>query len=117
MSQKPDNTGGITSLENAGQGEGRGNHTPGPWSVESVAEVICGNLPSPHMVIGDDCEIVADVHREANARLIAAAPDLLEALEYAVSMYGKPGGPWSIPADPGGWLDRARTAIAKARGE
>lgn len=46
-----------------------------------------------------------------------AAPDMLDALEYAVEQYGKPGGPWSVPSDPGGWLDRARAAIAKARGQ
>jgi len=50
-------------------------------------------------------------------RLITAAPDLLAALEYAVEKYGHPGGPWNVPSDPGGWLDRARAAIAKAKGE
>lgn len=52
-----------------------------------------------------------------DARLIAAAPDLLDALEYAVEKYGRDGGPWNVPSDPGGWLDRARAAIAKAKGE
>lgn len=36
---------------------------------------------------------------------------LREALEEAVSMYGKPGGPWNVPGDAGGWLDRARKAL------
>lgn len=53
----------------------------------------------------------------ANAHLIAAAPELFEALEYAVEQYGKPGGPWNVPNDPGGWLERARSALAKAKGE
>jgi len=57
-----------------------------------------------------------DVIGEANATLAAASPDLLAALEYAVAQYGKPGGPWNVPSDPGGWLDRARDAIAKAKG-
>lgn len=45
------------------------------------------------------------------------APALLEALKYAVEKYGKPGGPWNVPSDPGGWLDRARQAIAAAEGK
>jgi len=49
--------------------------------------------------------------------VFSAAPELLEALEYAVSKYGQDGGPWNVPSDPGGWLDRARAAIAKAKGE
>ena len=51
----------------------------------------------------------------ADACLIAAAPCLLAALESAVEAYGKPGGPWNVPSDPGGWLDQARAAIAKAK--
>lgn len=54
---------------------------------------------------------------EANALLFAGAGELLEALEYAVEKYGKSGGPWNVPSDPGGWLERARAAIAKARGQ
>ena len=56
-------------------------HTPGPWSIrqESVWSV------------GTDHEMTAlvygctDTEEEANARLIAAAPDLLEALKLAQS--------------------------------
>lgn len=36
---------------------------------------------------------------------------LRDALQYAVEKYGKPGGPWNVPGDPGGWLDRARKAL------
>ena len=36
---------------------------------------------------------------------------LREALEEAVAMYGKPGGPWNVPGDAGGWLNRARKAL------
>ncbi len=49
------------------------------------------------------------------ANLFAAAPDMLAALEEAVSLYGIPGGPWNVPSDPGGWLKQARAAIAKAK--
>ncbi len=49
---------------------------------------------------------------EANARLIAAAPDLLEALEDFVAAYS-PHDPGSITFE----LDNAKRVIAKARGE
>ena len=42
--------------------------------------------------------------------------DLLDALKYAVDQYGKPGGPWNVPSDPGGWIERAKAAIKKAGG-
>lgn len=42
---------------------------------------------------------------------------LVEALEKAVEDYGKPGGPWNVPSEPGTWLAMAQAALAKARGE
>lgn len=52
----------------------------------------------------------------ANARLIAAAPDLFEALAEAVRMYGSDGGPWNVPSHPGSWIAQARAAMDKALG-
>jgi hypothetical protein len=74
-------------------------HTPGPWRQEETrvyfpnnAGGFCiRNCPSP----------------EANARLIAAAPELLDIAE-------------TIALDstsPHQWLDELRAAIAKATGE
>ncbi len=37
--------------------------------------------------------------------------DAKEVLSEAVELYGKPGGPWNIPGDPGGWISRARKAL------
>lgn len=62
-------------------------HTPGPWTLGSFD----GN-PAYVSVYGPNDELVADVHAdefdeneaEANARLIAAAPDLLAACEALV---------------------------------
>ena len=45
---------------------------------------------------------------EAAARIV----DLEAVLSETVALYGKPGGPWNIPGDPGGWLERARAAIS-----
>lgn len=66
----------------AGEAE-RARHTPGPWAV-SEAATIDGNF----MVVGGSgasfgllAEVILDEEAEANARLIAAAPELLEALK------------------------------------
>lgn len=50
-------------------------------------------------------EQVAEL-QERNAVLVAA-------LTYAVEQYGKRGGPWNVPSDPGGWLTRARAVLAQ----
>lgn len=47
----------------------------------------------------------------------SAIPELVEALQEAVDQYGKPGGPWNVLSDPGGWLARARAALAKVKGD
>jgi hypothetical protein len=51
---------------------------------------------------------------EANARLIAAAPALLEALQELADMAEKCDSWESFPSDP---IEKARAAIAKATGE
>lgn len=91
------------------------SHTPGPW-VDNVDGVVVVDKP------GRWREIIADVHanpleannRRANTLLIAAAPDLLEALEELVAQSLDSGHPHD-------WLrheiDQAKAAIAKARGE
>lgn len=60
-------------------------HTPGPWETPGVdggARVICANARDKARTIahvyGDSHE-----HMDANARLIAAAPDMAEALDDA----------------------------------
>jgi hypothetical protein len=40
----------------------------------------------------------------------------LVALEKAVAIYGKPGGPWNLPHEPGAWITLAENAIKKAKG-
>ena len=115
-------------------------HTPGPWTVFNSAEdgaldhhpgidagseaiILCGDADDPndwHGVRGDTIE---EAH--ANARLIAAAPDMLAALEEFARRYE------GFTNDElwrrsqlliGGSLDYefaivARAAIAKAKGE
>jgi len=70
-------------------------HTPGPWHL--------GMKPGP-MIYGPNGEQVADLSADmvfpdetaANARLIAAAPDLLATLLMAESY--DPGADWAIVA-------------------
>lgn len=93
-------------------------HTPGPWSVQDGDRVFGYSTGKPyshclHEGIGYKTE------REANARLIAAAPELLAALEGAEKALIKalP----HLPADSeavycGEWLVEIRAAIAKAKG-
>ena len=52
-------------------------HTPGPWKAIAAA-VYAGRPLSTVVVSGDHGRLSAD-EAEANARLIAAAPELLEA--------------------------------------
>lgn len=94
-------------------------HTPGPWTLAK------GSL-GVYVMVGDR-EISSTVgsSREdlANARLIAAAPELLAALENLVDLLA--GDQWSEAeidvafnlTGLGARVNQARAAIAKARGE
>lgn len=85
--------------------------TPGPWEHLKDCE------PDPSLVMIDDSDgfdneicVVHGEHRAANARLIAAAPELLEALECAVSAWCPNG-----KAESNLW-ERCMSVIAKATG-
>ena len=56
-------------------------HTPGPWEIREGAEEVYGT--AIYEVGAHDLHPLAAVQNEADARLIAAAPNLLEALESA----------------------------------
>jgi hypothetical protein len=59
-------------------------HTPGPWEAHSTGLQRSG-LPEYQIHWSDIGECVAEiVHGTADAKLIAAAPDLLVALQLAV---------------------------------
>jgi len=56
-------------------------HTPGPWFLEPLDLIIYdGALPSSQAVAVAECRSNVG-EQESNARLIAAAPDLLDALK------------------------------------
>jgi len=50
----------------------------------------------------------ADAHIQ---RLEARMQALEVILRETVDLYGKPGGPWNVPGDPGGWLSKARALL------
>lgn len=62
-------------------------HTPGPWKVKRSTHFIDGKLTEYFWVgfgiIGDETPVITKTlkENEANARLIAAAPDMLQALQ------------------------------------
>ncbi len=83
--------------------------TPGPWIKTSLGRIVMTKETKESV-----CRLAsrADAdEQDANARLIAAAPDLLAALEWFISSRRVP------PKYPSaGWL-AAVAAIAKAKGE
>lgn len=57
------------------------NHTPGPWRVSGYRLAVLAELNGIKVVIADCNRTLGYSESEANARLLAAAPDLLEALQ------------------------------------
>lgn len=116
---------GVPSAEAA-------RHTPGTWTVKDKrgdafvkALLICwgqGNMVIAKVSNLDACELRTREEVEANARLIAASPCLLQALQalLASRIYADAEGSYSI--EEGGFDDddhraivkKARAAIAKA---
>lgn len=108
-------------------------HTPAPWlasnetTPEDVLDILSedwewGSYSSTYVYKDGDNMPIAVVHQkglssatdeilEANARLIAAAPELLEALEWCVNYLEHERG------EDGNPIEKAEQAIAKARGE
>ncbi len=84
-------------------------HTPGPWHVD--AQYICRADGVAIADVWQSMEVSGE-DTEANARLIAAAPDLLTALEELLPYVT---GSMRSTTDP--LVEAARAAIAAARGE
>lgn len=106
-------------------------HTAGPWTLAEVGS----EYPKPHLVYvavkqgaemiafagayirepksGESRGRIAESEARANARLIAAAPELLQALSFYVFVHEttKEGASLHVAAD-----EKARAALAKATG-
>lgn len=85
-------------------------HKSGPWMISQS-----GNDTDPGKIsieVGDGeyfiCQVDGGMHQQANAKLIAAAPELLSSLEALIASWDdlKPGESIIV--------DAARAAIAKA---
>ena len=113
------------------------HHTPGPWRTVEVPTSIgtChrifplawGDEPPTHggICVYDDRTSLnphADGEQAANARLIAAAPDLLDALEtmlrrcdwYGSAIYPDEYGDYPVTGEE--LRDMAKAAVTKAKG-
>lgn len=97
-------------------------HTPGPWRIDPIKAHANGN----RRIMAEQCTTVAVVpeHLAADARLIAAAPDLLEALKDLLDEAEWLRREYSHDRERDGWdaleedpcFTVARAAIAKATG-
>ena len=99
-------------------------HTPGPWRLELVEDRsikhLCPVAKADDFSLltvvytdghdGDECVPFGAVYRDADAKLIAAAPELLDALERLLESADV------RDAADAGALKQARAAISKAVG-
>jgi len=101
-------------------------HTPGPWRFELA--IGPHGQKCYHTIKCNEYDYVASTWgkpHEANARLIAAAPELLAALKELLESYERqmhseydfPGSPWSAERDNDTEALNAMKAIAKAEGK
>ena len=93
--------------------------TPGPWRLAPAKDYAGSELnidAGPRGQSGFICTAGhrGDAEAEANARLIAAAPELLEALIAITDQLERIGDP--RPGKDGAFIDEARAAISKATG-
>lgn len=94
-------------------------HTPGPWVVGPVDDTVVTHLGADGVrrevaqIDGDYNEPDLWPVMEANARLIAAAPDVTEALKSCLNYIEKTESDLGIRLPCG---DAARAALAKAEG-
>lgn len=89
-------------------------HTPGPWHVQPSDHP--GGLlikPIPGQVVAQ-CDELPEM--EANARLIAAAPEMYEALRNFVSIVPRADARDTRDTSYNNARTQARTALAKAEG-
>ena len=93
---------------------GMSKFTPGPWSVGVANDTFESDvgIHADDWIIADMCNDIREeygIDQEANANLIAAAPELYEALENALEVMED--------GHQSNAKVMAREALAKARGE
>lgn len=95
-----------------------GKHTPGPWrnmtnQVETMPDKGGAVICEVFALEGEDRHALG-VEADANARLIAAAPELLDVCEIALGVFAWARDHGAQNIEP--IADMARAAIAKATG-
>jgi hypothetical protein len=101
-------------------------HTPGPWRWMNddtlVADyghrnvVLTSGLGSTLQTRGKNGRLRQLKLNDPDARLMAAAPDLLQLVREAIAIIDEAGGADVEPLDQRDWLKTARAALAKAVG-
>lgn len=129
----------ITDENKQTEPQSTAQHTPGPWRISGSCfvkqspdkkyfhELIVETHDAPSNRRPSIATVNArayvdtpkqalrpDKEAEANARLIAAAPELLEELEQLVGFLDRY--PHQLSVDISGYLDSSRAAIAKVKG-
>jgi hypothetical protein len=103
------------------------SHTPGPWTLQNADDADPWNLGSMWVTDASARVMIADPENNDDARLIAAAPDLLAALQAMLAEHEQSAAAQVAGAIPDGHdpakvvvvefcehADAARDAIAKA---
>jgi hypothetical protein len=93
-------------------------HTPGPWDTTpvrdgraSITATLMDRVGTPEIAIAQVYDHIDVIDTEANARLIAAAPDLLQLVREARDFWDA-----EHPFDIRDWVKAADAAIAKVEG-
>ena len=100
-------------------------HTPGPWkaviasySEDNLSWLACADVVTPRGATLVRFEGTQDYQKndeyEANARLIAAAPELAEEVQTLLDVIERG---TETPEDLEGIIENAKRVLAKARGE
>ena len=98
--------------------ERKATFTPRPWKVGETTgsgAVRIHSVDRPPQLIAEVVQSDRTHTAEANASLVAAAPDLYEALRALLTEHDfRPGQPFEYPPDH--YVNRARAALAQAEG-
>jgi hypothetical protein len=86
-------------------------HTPGPWTTDNNDFVNYGQKDDQYIVSCQNSHLSPE-RRRANARLIAAAPDLLEKLSWLIQIIERDGKIDSVTHE--GPIEDCKNAIIKA---
>ncbi|QRF55335.1 hypothetical protein [Variovorax paradoxus] len=98
-------------------------HTPGPWEANGPfvnSAAVIGIADCSRAAVAENwagTDYATDEIAEANARLIAAAPELLNSLILMVRTHDEPAETLLQETKEMLWLEQARAVIAKATGQ